>query len=317
MNAELASTNSGPLRLGLRDWGMVKAIAEEGGVTRAAKRLRLSQSALSHRLLVVEERLGVQLFERVGKQMKPTPVALALAASASTLLAFCRESEQVIESARTRLDPRPLRVAASCFSYYAWLAEILADFGLSHRDLDVSVRLQATRDEIGVLDQDLADFIITAQPPNKPSVQSMRVFSQEVVALLPADHSLVRQSLSGSTVKWNDLRGEMLLIPDLPSSDEINLRKAVWGKQSGSNRIRRVPLTEAMIALVKSGFGIAVVNRPNNKSPFEGHGLAIVPLSPRHDRPFYAIWPRANPRRLPLSELAQEITRRSNAGFAR
>lgn len=51
---------------------LVTAIAEEGSVTSAGKRLHLTQSALSHQLRDDEERLGTPLFYRVSKKSVPS-----------------------------------------------------------------------------------------------------------------------------------------------------------------------------------------------------------------------------------------------------
>lgn len=58
--------------LDARDLRLVQAIADAGGVTRAARRLHLSQSAVSHQLRGLEERLGVELFERRGRTLAIT-----------------------------------------------------------------------------------------------------------------------------------------------------------------------------------------------------------------------------------------------------
>ena len=51
---------------------MVAAVAASGSVTRAASEVHLTQSAVSHQLRDIEERLGTALFLRVGKRMVPT-----------------------------------------------------------------------------------------------------------------------------------------------------------------------------------------------------------------------------------------------------
>jgi DNA-binding transcriptional LysR family regulator len=57
------------------DWDdlrLVMAVAEEGAISRAARRLRLSHPTLSRRLRLMEERLGTRLFERTPTACRPT-----------------------------------------------------------------------------------------------------------------------------------------------------------------------------------------------------------------------------------------------------
>ncbi len=61
--------------LEVRHLQLVQAVHQEGGLTRAAERLFLTQSALSHRLRDIEGKLGVRLFFRVGKKMVLAPAA--------------------------------------------------------------------------------------------------------------------------------------------------------------------------------------------------------------------------------------------------
>jgi len=62
------------------------AVAREGGITRAAAVLFLSQPAVSGQIKALEEELGLVLFERTPKGMRPTPAGRALLASAESLL---------------------------------------------------------------------------------------------------------------------------------------------------------------------------------------------------------------------------------------
>src|SRR3954470_13441904 len=70
----------------VRHLRLVRAIASEGSVTRAASRLHLSQSAVSHQLLDLERDLELRLFDRVGKRMVPTAAGQRLIAGAGRLL---------------------------------------------------------------------------------------------------------------------------------------------------------------------------------------------------------------------------------------
>lgn len=298
------------LRLDVRHWRMVQAIAEEASVTRAAERLGCSQSALSHQLVKLEGDLGLRLFDRVGKRMAPTDTGASLAEAAGPILQQLAAAETAIARGRQDAAPTPLRVATSCFSYYSWLARTLAAFGAPRPRIDLRVQLQSTREETAALGRDEVDFIITAHPPRRPDLEQMEVFAQEVVALVAWDHPLGRRARAGEDIAWTDLMGDTLLIHDLPSTDEAALREAVWG-QAGNGEtgrtIRRVQLTEAIAALARGGFGVGVMNRWMGTPPFDMDGLVEAPILPRHDRRYWAVWRRANPRGLPLRELAEAI----------
>lgn len=65
----------------------VVAIADEGALVRAARRLHISQPPLTRRLQALEDELGTQLFERLPRGMRPTPTGERVIAQARGILA--------------------------------------------------------------------------------------------------------------------------------------------------------------------------------------------------------------------------------------
>ncbi|CAM3598607.1 LysR family transcriptional regulator [Marinicrinis lubricantis] len=68
------------------------AIAQEGQITKAAKVLNIEQPPLSRQLKLMEDELGVKLFERTGKWLKLTPAGELLRNKAETLLSQFNEA---------------------------------------------------------------------------------------------------------------------------------------------------------------------------------------------------------------------------------
>jgi len=63
------------------DWNQLRAFletAETGSLSAAARKLGLTQPTLSRQVVAIEQRMGVTLFERVGKTMAITPTGLDL-----------------------------------------------------------------------------------------------------------------------------------------------------------------------------------------------------------------------------------------------
>src|SRR5688500_4386479 len=102
-----------------RDLQLVSAIVHHGGVTAAARRLHLTQSAVSHHLRELEDRLGVPLFERAHRKMAPTEAGRGLLELAERVLPELKRTEQKIRQLG-RAPRRILRLAISCSTAYHW-----------------------------------------------------------------------------------------------------------------------------------------------------------------------------------------------------
>src|SRR5262245_16152530 len=113
--------------LDTRHLKLIVAISEERSVTRAGERLYLTQSALSHQLRDIEERLGTPLFNRVNKRMILTPAGERLLQSARQVLNELRRAEDDIAQIAAG-DHGSLRISTECYTCYHWLPGVLKDF---------------------------------------------------------------------------------------------------------------------------------------------------------------------------------------------
>ena len=90
--------------LEIRPLSLVNEIAATGSVTRAAEKLHLTQSALSHQLRDIESRLGLQLFLRLGKRMVLTPPGERVLGAASRVLDEISRAEDDLRLSRIRYE---------------------------------------------------------------------------------------------------------------------------------------------------------------------------------------------------------------------
>ena len=115
------------VKLEIRHLKLLAAVAEEGSVTEAGRRLHVTQSALSHQLRDAEEKLGAQLFMRLGRKMVLTAAGEKLLESAKRVLDELRTAETQIEglNGATR---GVIRVSTECYTCYHWLPPVLKRF---------------------------------------------------------------------------------------------------------------------------------------------------------------------------------------------
>jgi len=81
----------------------VVAIAEEGALVRAARRLHISQPPITRRLAALEDELGVLLFERLPRGMRPTAAGDELVRRARVILAALDEARTAVRE--PSMDP--------------------------------------------------------------------------------------------------------------------------------------------------------------------------------------------------------------------
>lgn len=89
--------------ISLRQLEIFLAIAAKGSTTRAAVQVALSQSAISNALAELEQRLGVQLFDRVGKRLVLNEAGRRLQPRAQLLMAQALELDELFISTQGRL----------------------------------------------------------------------------------------------------------------------------------------------------------------------------------------------------------------------
>jgi len=146
------------MSLEVRHLKLVAAVAEEGTITRAANRLHLTQSALSHQLHDAEEQLGTTLFERTSKKMKLTSAGERVLASARTVLQELHRVEKDIESNAAPIRGK-VRLTTQCYTVYHWLPSCLMRFMKTYTDVDVKVVVEATQNPFVALLEEKVDGV--------------------------------------------------------------------------------------------------------------------------------------------------------------
>jgi LysR family transcriptional regulator, regulator for metE and metH len=305
-----------PERLEVRHLRLVRAIADEGSVTRAAGRLHLSQSAVSHQLLDLERDLGTRLFDRIGKRMVPTTAGARLIGAAARMLGELADLERAIDG--TKRESTKLRVTSSCFTSYHWLPAALSHFAGAHPEVELEVVLEATRRAVAALAADEVDVAIVTDPPRDDSWHKALVVDSELVVIANPAHPIMARARGGK-LRWGELRDCEILVYDISDTDQQRLDYAVresWHRASGERvssplTLRRVVLSEALLELVRAGRGVGLVDRWTVAARL-GRDVRALKLAPAASRMFYAVWRRGNPRELPIPQLLDVIKRAGN-----
>jgi len=153
-----------------------EAIVEAGSFARAAARLGLSASALSHAMRSLEAKLGVRLLDRTTRSLAPTPAGEELLARLRPAIASVADALEDLNGTRERPAGR-IRISAHRVAAIYAILPRLADFARAYPDIAIElvvddglVDLVADRFDCGVrhaqtLQADMISVRISAPVP--------------------------------------------------------------------------------------------------------------------------------------------------------
>lgn len=158
------------------------AVADAGSVRAAARRLVVTESAVSAAVTALTREVGVPLLERAGRGLRLTPSGHTYAEYARTILGLHTES---LAAARGDVDPEHglLRVAAVTSAGEHVLPAVLASFRRQHPGVDLSLDV-GTREHVwALLTSHAVDLAIAGRPPRSlgATVRAVRPNSLVVV----------------------------------------------------------------------------------------------------------------------------------------
>lgn len=138
----------------IRYYVIFREVAATRNFTKAAERLFLTQSAVSHAIRELEETAGTKLYERLHKSVRLTPSGERLLREVNPIL----EEFERMESRIQHLEQEaPLRIASCITIAQAWLIPILQRFRRECPEVPVRVQVNRASDALELLKQRKVD----------------------------------------------------------------------------------------------------------------------------------------------------------------
>jgi len=242
------------LHLEFRHLRTIRAIHDSGGLARAAERLHITQSALSHQVKNLEGQIGVELFVRRSKPMKLSPAGHRLLRLADQILPQIEAVEQDFAALKSGRTGR-LHIAIECHACFEWLFPVLEQFRRAWPEVDVDIRPGLQFQALSALEREEVDLVVSSDPEAIAGVEFAPLFDYEPVFVASAAHPLAAKP----HVEAADFRGETLITypVDRPRLDVFS--QLLTPARVEPAAIRQVELTAVILLLVASNRGVAVL----------------------------------------------------------
>lgn len=170
--------------MNIRYLEIMEAIAETGSFTGAAKKLFITQSAVSHAVSELEAKAGTNLFERLPKGVALTPCGSSLLEESRGILIACRNLDRRI----THLEENtPVHVVSSITNASFLLPGILSQFRAAYPELQIFVRVASAKTVIDILQRGDADIAFWEGSAPKGEFEAITLGSYSLRAACAAD----------------------------------------------------------------------------------------------------------------------------------
>lgn len=237
----------------LEDLETLAAAVQEGSLTAAARRLYLTQPAVSARLRRLEKETGEPLLQRSGQGVRPTAAGSLLYARALTILEDLKRLEQEM-SGRGPLRGR-LNVGATDLVAIYHLPAALRRFRRRHPQVELALQVDGTAPLLRRLEAGQIELAVATLPAPEGKVEMVELYRDPLVVLVPPGHPLAGKK----RVEPQRLANEIWIA----HKAESVTRQLVEGFFSAHNLRLRVEMEisspEAIKKLVQAKLGLAVL----------------------------------------------------------
>jgi DNA-binding transcriptional LysR family regulator len=250
-----------------------RAVAEEGGISAAARKLHRVQSNVTARIQQLEASLGAPLFVRERRRLHLSPAG-------ETFLGYARQILQAAEEARAALQGREargvLRVGTLESTAASRLPALLSRYHEKYPDVRVELSTGTTDALVEAVAARELEAAFVANFAPAPTLLSLPAFAERLVLILPRAHPPVRRA--------HDVRADTII--SFPAGCAYRRLLQGWLAESGLTppRVLELGSYHAIAACVASGTGVGIVPRSVLATLKDTRGLRVAPLGGRFCR---------------------------------
>ena len=184
-------------------------VAEERNITKAAKKLHLSQPPLSRALIDLEKEFNCKLLIRGKRSITLTPEGLALKRRGEQLITLTDMTKTEILNMEQGLSGT-LYIGHVDSDGPTLIAEWISSFKKIYPNVTYNLWCGTVDDLTDRLKSGLIDLAITMSPSSSDMIEGIKVFSEDWVAIIPSKHPLSKNKKPNVNVK--ELINEDLII---------------------------------------------------------------------------------------------------------
>ena len=261
-------------------------IVELKSFSRAAEAVLLSQPTVSGHIKVLEDALGLRLFDRAGKHISTTQAGELLYGYARRILTLRAEAEQALAEFKGGLKGS-LCIGGSSIPGAYILPPLIARFKQDYPDVKIHLKIGDSREACHAVAEGHCDLAAVGARFEDTRLRFEPLAEDEMVLVVPPKHPWARRP----SARVKDLPGQPFIVREVGSGSRQYAERALAEKGLDPGELRVVAemgSNEAVRQAVKAGFGVAIMSRRAVEDDLKAGSLAAVRIeSVRFLRQFY------------------------------
>ncbi|GAB0152727.1 MULTISPECIES: LysR family transcriptional regulator [Marinobacterium] len=257
----------------IRHLKTLTALRDAGSLVEAAERIHLTQSALSHQIKDLEERLNCSLFIRKTRPICFTSAGQRLLTLADELLPMVRSTERDVMRLAGGETGR-LNICIECHSCFDWLMPTIDYFRQHWPEVELDLSTGFSFQPLPALARGDLDLVITSDPEERSGIHYVPLFSYESVLVMGRQHRLVARR----HIQPQDLAQETLITYPVEQDRLDVFSRFLDPADVEPAEIRTAELTVMIMQLVASGRGVAALPNWAAHEYLEREYIAARPL---------------------------------------
>jgi DNA-binding transcriptional LysR family regulator len=260
-------------------------VHRRGGISNAAKALHRSQPAISRRIALLEQELGVPLFERVAGRTILSDAGRVMVPYAERAVAAAQDAEHAVRAlARSHSGPVALAVVGTLAG--GRLSTMMKRFAGEHPEVKLTLRTATSAEVSDLVRRGEATIGLRYEQDRSNDLDYELLLTERLQVVCAPDHPRAGCRVA----RLADLRGERwIAFPEIPGRREITASHVFALFQThGLGEVEWTPVDSltAQKRLVEAGLGIALLSESNVADERRSQAISTIrvgDLSASHD----------------------------------
>lgn len=250
-------------------------VYRRGGISNAAKALHRSQPAISRRIALLEQELGVPLFERIAGRTMLSDPGRVMVPYAERAVAAAQDAENAVRALKQQ-NAGPVSLAVVGTLAGGRLSKILKRFASDHPDVDLTLRTATSAEVSDLVRRGDATIGLRYDRDGSRDLDCELLFAEPLQVVCARDHRLAGRRVG----KLADLRGERwIAFPVVPGRREITASHVfALFLTHGLGEVDWTPVDSltAQKRLVEAGLGIALLSQSNAADELGSSAISTI-----------------------------------------